>query len=294
MDRPAARSGSDPVLLGWSRCAPPLRNPPAPVPRFSGLSHEQFLAEIAFRSPAILTDIVRDWPAASKWTPQYLKERCGNIWVRVRRYGPDPELTFLDQSAWISERVRLSEYIDYITLGRQPIRTSGAATLKGQAWEWTLRECPAAFEQDPQLRQDLRFEGLIPDQFPIVLPHLWLGPAGYVTGLHADLVPFSLLAHLYGRKLLFLFPPNQEPSLYPQTDRPVQYAMYSAVNGFDPDLERHPRFADARGFQAELQPGELLYIPRGWWHLVQALEVSISVSLEAYSGRVTSLSAESS
>ena len=43
-----------------------------------------------------------------------------------------------------------------------------------------------------------------------------------------------------------------------------------------------PRFAEAcengRYMEAVLQPGECLYIPRGWWHYVRSLDVSASVS----------------
>ena len=39
-----------------------------------------------------------------------------------------------------------------------------------------------------------------------------------------------------------------------------------------------PRFAEARQWTCVLAPGELLYIPRGWWHHVRALSASFSVS----------------
>ena len=40
-----------------------------------------------------------------------------------------------------------------------------------------------------------------------------------------------------------------------------------------PDLARFPRFAEAlrHSQQAELEPGDALYIPYGWWHHVESL-----------------------
>ena len=41
-----------------------------------------------------------------------------------------------------------------------------------------------------------------------------------------------------------------------------------------PDLERYPRFASAleRAQEAELLPGDASFIPRDWYHHVEALE----------------------
>ena len=46
----------------------------------------------------------------------------------------------------------------------------------------------------------------------------------------------------------------------------------------DPDNDKYPLFSGARGVQCDLQEGELLYIPREWWHYVRSLSLSFSVS----------------
>ena len=43
-------------------------------------------------------------------------------------------------------------------------------------------------------------------------------------------------------------------------------------------LERYPRFVDAFYQECILEPGDCLFIPKGWWHYVQSLSVSASVS----------------
>jgi ribosomal protein L16 Arg81 hydroxylase len=45
-----------------------------------------------------------------------------------------------------------------------------------------------------------------------------------------------------------------------------------------PDHARFPRLREAEMFVAELGPGDVIYIPRGWWHHVRTLELSISVN----------------
>jgi len=43
-------------------------------------------------------------------------------------------------------------------------------------------------------------------------------------------------------------------------------------------LRQYPLFREARYIEGVLEPGECLYIPPGWWHYVQSLSVSCSVS----------------
>ena len=74
-----------------------------------------------------------------------------------------------------------------------------------------------------------------------------------------------------------LFDPAQAELLYPETRESVQDGMYSAVNVMAPDLVRHPDFAKAVPVIADLSPGDLLYIPCGWWHWVRGHNLCISV-----------------
>jgi hypothetical protein len=48
----------------------------------------------------------------------------------------------------------------------------------------------------------------------------------------------------------------------------------SMVHVTAPDLDRFPRFASAleAGEEAELNPGDAIFIPKDWFHHVEALE----------------------
>ena len=41
---------------------------------------------------------------------------------------------------------------------------------------------------------------------------------------------------------------------------------------------RFSKLGEARYVEAVLQPGDMLYIPRGWWHFVKSLSTSISLA----------------
>jgi hypothetical protein len=74
-----------------------------------------------------------------------------------------------------------------------------------------------------------------------------------------------------------LFSPAQEWRMYRHAPW-SRLPQVSRVDAEEPDLTRYPRFARARPLRCVVEPGELLYIPRFWWHQVRSLDFSISVN----------------
>ena len=113
----------------------------------------------------------------------------------------------------------------------------------------------------------------------------WLGTANTTTHLHTDAAE-NLLCQVAGHKLVRLFPPSVGPYVY--QDFVDQKTGNGSVNAFSPvdceDVETQkrafPLFKKAREseIQTVLGPGETLFVPRGWWHYVRALEPSFSVN----------------
>jgi lysine-specific demethylase 8 len=106
----------------------------------------------------------------------------------------------------------------------------------------------------------------------------WVGPKGTVTPLHRD--PYhNCFAQVTGRKRVRLFHPAHEPALYPiASDGPTRLNS-SPIDAESPDLARFPTFANAVGPTVDLGPGDLLYVPKRWWHHVRSLSKSVSVSV---------------
>lgn len=48
-------------------------------------------------------------------------------------------------------------------------------------------------------------------------------------------------------------------------------SLYLQVDFDRPDYTRFPKLADARGQEAVVGPGDVLYIPIYWWHHVESL-----------------------
>jgi ribosomal protein L16 Arg81 hydroxylase len=100
---------------------------------------------------------------------------------------------------------------------------------------------------------------------------LWFGPRGTVTPLHHDAMNV-LFNQVVGRKRFQLISPLESPYLYNSV------SVYSDVDILEPDIVRFPLFAHAHPIELVLEPGETLFVPVGWWHHVESLDLSISVS----------------
>lgn len=108
---------------------------------------------------------------------------------------------------------------------------------------------------------------------PSVQPRIWLGNASRVA-CHYDTYD-NLAVVVAGRRRFTLYPPDAIGDLYVG---PIDHTMAgqptSLAAGCAPGDPRYPRFeaALARALVIELEPGDALYIPKLWWHQVEATE----------------------
>lgn len=108
---------------------------------------------------------------------------------------------------------------------------------------------------------------------PAAEPRLWIGNSAKVATHNDPIENIAVVAA--GRRRFTLFPPSAEPDLYmgPHDPTPAG-ARISMVHVTAPDFDRFPRFASAlRAAQvAEISPGDAIFIPRDWFHHVEAIE----------------------
>lgn len=108
---------------------------------------------------------------------------------------------------------------------------------------------------------------------PAIAPRLWIGNR-VTTPAHFDEF-HNVACVIGGRRRFTLFAPEQVANLY---IGPLDFAPTGAAISLArldrPDDPRFPllRQALAAAFEAELQPGDAIYIPPLWWHHVASLE----------------------
>jgi len=106
-----------------------------------------------------------------------------------------------------------------------------------------------------------------------VQPRLWVGNRSTVA-CHYDVYD-NLACVVAGRRRFTLYPPDAIDDLYVgPVDHTLSGQPVSLAAGADDIEARYPRFAEAktRALQADLWPGDALYLPKLWWHQVEATE----------------------
>ncbi|KAL2913383.1 hypothetical protein HK105_207144 [Polyrhizophydium stewartii] len=109
-----------------------------------------------------------------------------------------------------------------------------------------------------------------------VIRSVWLGPGGTVSPLHTD--PHdNLFAQIVGFKRVRMAAPADTPRVYPHAAASLM-ANTARVDVERPDAAAFPLFGGVRLAECVVGPGDMLFIPRGWWHHVRSLTSSASVS----------------
>ena len=204
--------------------------------------------------PVILTGVSNEWPAISKWTPNYLKSVGGKSIVDVRfvKNGEfQPTIT-------PNRKMPFGEFIDLLLTESSDGRFSMEAK--------PLRHISS------RLLDDIDISAYVKQPKPTV----FLGRDTF-TPLHYHTIANSLLCQLHGTKTVKLFSPAQFKYLYPHPWHAANHRM-SRVDPRQPDLDRFPKFKRAKPLEAILHPGEILFIPVHWWHVTSCSGLQISVS----------------
>ncbi|WGL16437.1 cupin-like domain-containing protein [Microbulbifer bruguierae] len=137
---------------------------------------------------------------------------------------------------------------------------------------------------------DVRESHSIPVFSSDIRPRIWIGNRSVVATHYDHSENIACVAA--GRRRFTLFPPHQISNLYlGPLDKTIGGSPVSMVSLLSPDFDRYPRFEEAlkHALVAELEPGDVIYIPTLWFHHVEALEgINILVNFWRSSGGAAS------
>lgn len=233
-------------------------------------SAEDFRDSVAAKcEPAILRGLCASWPsakaAAQSWETliSYLAPRdtgltsqafIGSPSIAGRYYYSD------DLSGFNFERsdMPLSDALERMTAAAHD-RSLSSVYFGSIPADDHVRE----FSSENRL-------ALVPDA---VQPRLWLGNESFVSA-HYDTFD-NVACVVAGRRRFTLFRPDAVGNIYAG---PIDFTMagppVGLAVGSEPGDPRYPRFQAIRdqALVAELEPGDALYLPKLWWHQVEATE----------------------
>ena len=220
-------------------------------------------------APHVYERAVAAWPAVTRWrSPRYWIAELGARIVPV-----EVGVEHRDSDLAQQRLVPFGEYVDSVLLplargGGGESRWHRVRRLRSRARDVGAngglsgtapapRAVPAAVERRRALAavrargrraRAARARGLEP------IVSAWVAPRGATTPLHHDRHP-NYLCHVVGRKLVYLWPP----------DAPIPRNAPPAENTSPLDAAS---IVDACELRADLRPGDVLFIPEGWWHCV--------------------------
>jgi hypothetical protein len=228
---------------------------------------EDFNGIAAKCEPVILRGICSDWPAtkaaAESWETlaAYLASRDSGL----------PSQAFVGSPS-ISGRYYYSDDFSGFNFDRVDMPLSdalarmAAAARDPEVSSLYFGSIPAddhvrGFSDDNRL-------AIIPEH---VQPRLWLGNASFVSA-HYDTFD-NVACVVAGSRRFTLHKPETIGALYPG---PIDFTMAGPPVGLAVGSERgdprYPRFEAVRdqAVVAELEPGDALFLPKLWWHQVEA------------------------
>ncbi|SCF58003.1 lysine-specific demethylase 8 [Streptomyces sp. Cmuel-A718b] len=208
--------------------------------------------------PMIFNGLTDEWPARKSWQPEHLRRTRGHQEVTALMGLPTDGVLYPQDQQLYERTLPLAEFID-VMMDETAVAPSYLAYQRA-ADLLDLSDCDLAALLG-------RADGPGSDT------RVWIGSAGTRSMLHADLKD-NLFCQIWGRKTVTLLSWEDSRSAYPFPDNLVN----SQLDLAHPDLARFPRLRDATFYSTTVNPGDVVFIPRGCWHDIRSHTPSVSVN----------------
>lgn len=222
------------------------------------------------RIPVVVHGLSSKWPCMSTWNLKYFRKYSDiDVYVAILKGG-------LSYPPNIQRSMNFGGFLDYIEIS-DPKKHQNEVLYLQQAHCDCFNELDADYTVPDLLSGD-------PDSF-LGSNTLFIGSFNTRTTLHYDrpLVD-NLFCQITGRKRFKLWTPESGCNFYPFSFDSIYSHVSQIPEINNVDLEQFPLFSKAQ-ISAEiiLEPGDSLYIPKGWWHQVSHMqEISISQNFWFY------------
>jgi hypothetical protein len=219
--------------------------------------------------PAVMRSLVRYWPAVKAGTGT-----AAGMADYMKRFDTGGAVNGVVGNPRIDGRFFYSEDLKGFNFESRRVAVSGALDTLVSLIE--AAEPPAIALQAvpiPEILPKFQEENSLPLLDGHIAPRIWVGNQARIAA-HFD-NNHNIACVVTGRRRFTVFPPEQVGNLYigPLLRTPGGSPI-SMVDLLAPDYSKYPKFREAleSAQQAELEPGDAIFIPILWWHGVEALD----------------------
>ncbi|XP_030310133.1 HSPB1-associated protein 1 isoform X2 [Calypte anna] len=234
---------------------------------------------MSLQQPAVFYNMVGDWPALH-WNVEYLSAVLGGKTIQFRIGLKTVDLAPQFETSCSYVKATLDEFLAW-SCG-QPSCLSGPFRCYEYSKYWAYADykyIARIFEDKPEIFKDVRWSDFGFSGRTGKDSTLWIGSEGANTPCHLDSYGCNLVLQVQGRKRWHLFPPSDTSFLYPTRIPYEESSVFSKVNVANPDLKRFPQFKNTTAHVVTLSPGQVLLVPRHWWHYVESIDpITVSVN----------------
>lgn len=267
--------------LYLNQSVPCLEGPPDPL-----LFYRDWIGP---NKPCIIRNAFSHWPALSRWTPEYLREKVGSKVISVA-VTPNGYADAVSGDRFVMPEERRMSFNSVLDIIEGKVQASGVFYVQ--------KQCSNLLAELPELTDDLQphvsWMSDAVGKFPDAV-NFWLGEASAVTSMHKDHYE-NLYCVISGEKKFILLPPTDRPFIPYGEYQPAVYHQredgefevidqvgsekvpWIPLDPLDPDLDRYPQYLRARPLHCSVKAGEMLYLPSLWFHHVQQSHGCIAVN----------------
>lgn len=235
-----------------------------PIERVKHITSKNFIEKyVKPQQPLVIEDYIEDWPARQLWSFEYFKSIAGDIEVPLYNSKPITSKYMYNEP---QAKMKLKNYINLLQQKPTDLRIFLFNLIKAR---------PILQDHIKKLNLGLNIINS--------LPFLFVGGQDSKVFMHYDIDLANILhVHLEGVKDCMLFAPSETKYLYKV---PNSLKTNDSIDFLNPDFEKFPALAKAKGYKTTLHPGEVLYMPEGYWHHMHYKTPGFSISMRSLARR---------
>jgi len=231
-----------------------------PVERVKRITPDEFInAYVKPQKPVVIEQLIEDWPAKKIWSFDYFKSIAGDLVVPLYDSKPITSNYMYNEP---QAKMKLKDYIDLLQEKPTELRIFLFNLIKAR----------------PHLQDHIKTLNL---GLKIIksLPFLFVGGQNSKVFMHYDIDLANILhIHLEGEKDCLIFPPSETKYLYKV---PNSLKTHDGIDFLKPNFQKFPALALAKGYKTTLHPGQILYMPEGYWHHMHYKTPGYSISMRS-------------